>query len=127
MTIVDSQLQQLRERYGSVETIPLGSGTTLITVGEVRLIDGWNKPTTSIRFLVPSTYPFAALDCFWADEDLRLVGERLPQNSAVPNQIPETNSSGLWFSWHLLQPWNPNRDNLSSWMNTINDRLRRLQ
>jgi hypothetical protein len=40
--------------------------------------------------------------------------------------IPETAESGLWFSWHL-QGWNPNRDTLSSWMNTIADRLRRLQ
>lgn len=126
MTIVDDQLCQLRERYGSISTTLLGNGTTLVTVGGVRLIDGWNKPTTSIRFLVPSTYPYAALDCFWADEDLRLADGRLPQNTAAPNVIPETSSSGLWFSWHLAQPWNPNRDNLSSWMNAICDRLRRL-
>jgi Prokaryotic E2 family E len=105
----------------------LPSGTTLVTISAVPLPPGWTKATTSIRFLVPAGYPFAALDCFWADPDLTLAGGRIPQNAAANNSIPEKGEQGMWFSWHLAQPWNPNRDSLSSWMNTVADRLRRLQ
>lgn len=127
MSIAEGQLQELRERYGSVDTRALPSGTILVTVDGVPLSTGWSKPRTSVRFLIPAAYPFAALDCFWADLDLRLAGGGIPQNSGVPNDIPEVGEQGLWFSWHLAQAWNPNRDTLSSWMNTINDRLRRAQ
>jgi hypothetical protein len=127
MSVLELQLQQLRERYAAVEVTRLGSGTHLVTVKDVPLPQGWTKPASAIRFLVPPAYPFAALDCFWADNDLRLAGGRLPQNAGAENVPPETGAPGLWFSWHLAQPWNPNRDTLSSWMNTINDRLRRLQ
>lgn len=127
MSVLDLQLQQLHDRYAVVEMTRLGSGTHLISVGGVPLPAGWTKRSSSVRFLVPAAYPFAALDCFWADNDLRLAGERLPQNAAADNIPPETSAPGLWFSWHLAQPWNPNRDTLSSWMNTINDRLRRPQ
>ncbi len=127
MSILEGQLQQLRDRYGTVETKPLGSGNVLVTVPEVPLPEGWNKAETAIRFLVPPAYPYAPLDCFWADDDLRLRDGRVPQSAGAGNAIPEDGGRGLWFSWHLTQPWNPNRDTLSSWMNTINDRLRRLQ
>jgi hypothetical protein len=124
---LDYQIQQLRERYGDVVAEKLPSGTTLVTISTVPLPPGWTKLTTSIRFLVPPGYPFAALDCFWADPDLMLEGGRIPQNAAATNPIPEKGEQGMWFSWHLTQPWNPNRDSLSSWMNTVADRLRRLQ
>ena len=127
MNVLEDQLGQLRERYGDgLDARALGSGTVLVTVPRVPLPAGWNKPATTIRFLVPVGYPFASLDCFWADADLRLEGERSPTNTG-PNPIPEVSDGGLWFSWHLSQPWNPSRDTLSSWMNSICDRLRRLQ
>ena len=125
MMVLDVQLTQLRDRFGAVVSQSLPSGAVLVTVPSTPLPEGWTKPATSIRFLAPAGYPFAALDCFWADEDLRLAGERMPQNTAL-NPIPEVGALGLWFSWHLASPWNPTRDTLSSWMNSINDRLRRL-
>ena len=127
MSVLELQLQQLRDRYPAIEVTHLASGTHLVTIQDVSLPEGWTKRASSIRFLVPAAYPFAALDCFWADNDLRLADGRLPQNAAAENIPPETAAPGLWFSWHLAQPWNPNRDTLSSWMNTINDRLRRPQ
>jgi len=127
MTVLDDQLGQLRDRFGEgVIDRPLSGGTVLVTVPRVSLPEGWNKPVTSVRFVVPAGYPFANLDCFWADADLRLMGDRIPQAAAV-NAIPDLGEMGLWFSWHLTQGWNPSRDTLSSWMNTINDRLRRTQ
>jgi hypothetical protein len=124
MSLLDVQVGELVERYPGVTATRLPSGTTLITVPDVLLPAGWTKARTTIWFLVPAGYPYAALDCFWADADLRLIGGALPANANVSNPIPEVGISGLWFSWHLAKPWNPNRDSLSSWMNTVNDRLR---
>jgi hypothetical protein len=127
MSVLDAQIADLSARYPGVQAARLASGTTLITVPGVRLPSGWSKERTTIRFLVPPAYPYAALDCFWADEDLRLAGNQLPANASANNHIPEIGAAGLWFSWHLAQPWNPNRDSLSTWMNAVNERLRRLQ
>ncbi len=126
-TILQRQLGMLGERFGAVELRRLRSGTTLVTVPGVPLPPGWSAPRAQVRFLVPSAYPFAALDCFWADNSLRLASGAIPQSAAADNVIPETSEPGLWFSWHLTGPWDANRDTLSSWMNTILDRFRRLQ
>ena len=124
--VFDMQLEQLRERFGDVQTRPLPSGTTLVTVPGVRLPEGWSKSSTTIRFIIPPGYPFAQLDCFWADPDLALATGATPQNAAL-NVIPEALEQGMWFSWHLASAWNPNRDTLSTWMNVVIDRLRQVR
>lgn len=124
--ILDMQLEQLRERFGDVQTRRLPSGTTLVIVPGIRLPEGWSMPSTTIRFIVPPGYPFGQLDCFWADPDLRLAHGGVPQNSAM-NPIPETPEPALWFSWHLTGPWNPNRDTLSTWMNVVIERMRQIR
>ncbi len=125
--IFERQFDALGARFGAVEHRRLPSGMTLVTVSDVALPAGWSAPRTSVRFVVPAGYPFAALDCFWADNGLRLAGGTLPQAAQADNAVPETCETGLWFSWHLTGPWDANRDTLSSWMNTIIDRLRRPQ
>ncbi len=105
---------------------PLTGDSRLVEIPDVQLPSGWNKPTTSVRFLIPQGYPFAQPDCFWADNELRLASGQMPQNAQANNPIPNTSSMGLWFSWHLTR-WNPNRDELVSWCVCIQDRLARVQ
>ncbi|NYD91080.1 E2/UBC family protein [Sphingomonas melonis] len=124
--ILSMQLEQLRERFGEAHASTMASGTTLVTVPGVRLPEGWSRSSTTIRFLVPPGYPFAQLDCFWADPDLLLAPGATPQNAAL-NVIPETRQQGMWFSWHLASAWSPNRDTLSTWMNVVIDRLRQVR
>lgn len=127
MSVLDAQFAQLGERYASLDIQKLASGTHLVEIHDVPLPAGWSQTSTSIRFLVPVAYPFAALDCFWADNGLRLASGNVPTNSGSDNVVPETQIAGLWFSWHLASPWNPSRDTLSSWMNSINDRMRQIR
>lgn len=124
--ILSMQLEQLRERFGGAHSSAMASGTTLVTVPGVRLPEGWSRSSATIRFLVPPGYPFAQLDCFWADTDLVLANGATPQNAAL-NAIPETLELGMWFSWHLEGAWNPNRDTLSTWMNVVIERLRQVR
>ncbi|MDF1835922.1 MAG: E2/UBC family protein [Alteraurantiacibacter sp. bin_em_oilr2.035] len=125
-SVLDMQLDELRERFGQVEICTLPSGTTLVSVADVRLPPGWNATSTTIHFVLQPGYPFAQPDCFWADAELRLEGGGVPQNAAE-NTIPEDGRAGLWFSWHLVAPWNANRDTLSTWMNVVQERMRQAR
>ena len=99
----------------------------VIQVPGVPLPAGWNKAATAVKFIAHPAYPYANLDCFWADCDLRLNGGNIPQNAQAENPIPGTNDRGLWFSWHLQQPWNPNRDDFNTWVAVIKQRFAQLR
>jgi hypothetical protein len=117
---------QLKARYPDATKQVLPSGSSLIVIPRVPLPVGWNGPTTLVRFIEQAQYPFAAPDCFWADEELRLANGQNPQSSAA-QVIPETQLNGLWFSWHVGDRWNPNTDNHLTWMGCIAERLRKPQ
>jgi hypothetical protein len=122
-TVFDRQLEELRGVYpGGAETRLLVSGAVLIELKNVELPQGWNKKSTSIRFVVPVGYPFAVPDCFWSEADLSLDGGSPPQATNLQT-IPETNEQGRWFSWHV-QGWNPSRNNLVTYAKVIEQRLR---
>lgn len=121
-----AHFEQLKARHPEALKQTLGSGASLITVPSVPLSAGWNAQATSIRFIEQVQYPFAAPDCFWTDDGLRLANGQNPHSSA-PQVIPETQQSALWFSWHVGNNWNPNTDNLLTWMGCIGERLRRPQ
>jgi len=125
-TILDRQLEDLRRVYlAGAEAKPLPSGAVLIELKNIALPGGWNKTHTSIRFVVPVGYPFAAPDCFWADNDLRVAPARQPQATNF-QPVPELNAPGLWFSWHV-QGWNPSRNNLVTYAKVIEQRLKEVR
>lgn len=121
--VIAMQLAQLQQRFTGAHVQYLPSGTPLVIVPDVLLPVGWNKALTAIRFVIPPGYPHAQPDCFWVDADVLLATGALPQNSGA-TPIPETNEPALWFSWHLKNAWEPNRDTLSTWMSVI---LRRME
>jgi len=126
MNILERQLEELRQVYsGGAEPRTLPSGAVLIELKSVALPPGWNRASTSVRFVVPVGYPFAAPDCFWADNDLRLASGTQPQATNF-QPIPEANLPGLWFSWHV-QGWNPNRSNLVTYAKVIEQRLKEIR
>jgi len=118
MTPFDIQLAELHARHTGVSATTLPSGTHLVIAPDVSLPDGWNRRSTTVRFLVQSSYPYAKPDCFWTDADLRLATGAMPTNTGQ-NPIPEMPGQPcLWFSWHLEQ-WNPARDTLSTWFSVV--------
>jgi E2/UBC family protein E len=124
--IVQRQLEELQQLYRTgVRHQELGSGAILIEISGVVLPAGWTKPSTSIRFIAPVGYPFAAPDCFWTDEDLRISPGVQPQSTNF-QPIPEANLPGMWFSWHV-QGWNPNRNTLVTFAKLIEQRLADLR
>jgi len=126
MTPLERQIAELKNFAQGAEANPLASGAVLINIPRITLPAGWTKDATRVRFIAPVGYPFAAPDCFWADSDLLLsTSPNLPQASNV-QAIPEVGDTALWFSWHV-QTWNPNRDNLITYLNVIKRRLTSLQ
>ncbi|MEJ0011256.1 MAG: E2/UBC family protein [Bauldia sp.] len=127
--ITQKQFERLKQRYPDAVLTALPSGAGLVTIPAVSLPEGWSRATSSVRFVVPIGYPGPAPDCFWADQELRLANGQQPQASQV-NQIPEANQQALWFSWHVVEAaknWNPNRDDLLTFVGIIMDRFRRPQ
>lgn len=123
--IFDRHFADLSAKCPRVSQDALPSGPILITIDAVPLPTGWNKETTSVRFLAPVGYPFSQPDCFWADPNLRLANGLVPQASN-DQPIPDINAPGTWFSWHVQQ-WNPNKDSLTTYYRVIEQRLKQAQ
>lgn len=122
MSLLNIQLDHLRTQPGceGASVIQNGDGSAIIVIPNVAL-QGWSKPTTTIRFVAPVGYPHAKPDCFWADADLLTGSGGQPQASNM-TPIPGTGELLRWFSWHIAQ-WNPNRDSLLTYFNVIKRRL----
>jgi hypothetical protein len=124
--ILQRQKEDLLQVYGAdAEVTLLPSGAALVTLPHINLPAGWSKSQTSVRFLAPVGYPFAAPDCFWADKDLRLSNGAMPQAVNI-QPIPDAGQDGLWFSWHV-QGWNPNHNNLVTYSKVIQQRFANLR
>ncbi len=119
---VDVHLERLRAREPDMQVRELPDGSRLISIPQVTLPAGWNKPQTAVHLVAPQGYPFAQPDCFWADQDLRLSSGAVPQNANLSTQIPHLGQPMLWFSWHL-QAWNAARDDLMTWLTVVRQRL----
>ena len=113
----------LQQQFPGASAARLPSGAYLVTVPDFPVCAGWTLSRTTVWFIVPVGYPYANPDCFWVDKGLQLATGAMPQNSNI-TVVPETNITGIWFSWHLAHPWNPNTDTLLTWTAVISNRLR---
>jgi len=128
--VTTRQIERVKERYPDLEVEELPSGAALVTIPHFGLPAGWNATSTRVRFLVPVGYPGPFPDCFWAGAGLRLANGQMPNASDDPRPIPETSLTGLWFSWHVVDAqknWNPNRDDLATFVGIIAERFRHIQ
>lgn len=121
MTPLEEQVDLLRRSEANADCQKLHDGTHLITVRALNLPNGWSKKAVDVKFIVPVGYPFAKLDCFWTDQDLRLATGAVPMNTGF-NSIPHLGTPHLWFSWHVAT-WNPNVDNLLTYLHVIERRF----
>ena len=128
--MIEMQFQELMKhscRYGckGAQLIALPSGGNLIEIPKLK-VEGWNRSTTNLLFLLPPGYPSGAPDCFWVEpKGFRLENGGTPINSNDANPIPgdvNPERTTTWFSWHV-ESWNPNRDTLVTYFNVILSRL----
>lgn len=123
---IETQLQRLKERHPDATWEDKGHLGLFVTIPNFNLPPGWSKSATQVKYLVPQGYPYAPPDCFWAESDVRVQGRpEMPHATQNNAMVPEM-AGWVWFSWHLAQ-WNPNRDDLLSWMACIRDRFLKVQ
>ena len=82
----------------------------------------WNRDKTDLLVITHPTYPNAKMDMFWVDPPISLKsGKKAQAAEAIENKIGKN-----WqrFSWHIGS-WNPAHDNLITYLDVVNDRLRR--
>jgi len=85
---------------------------------------GWNKSETRLLLITDIGYPNSKIDMFWTERDFMLAGNRMPQaGDAIQAFL-----GNQWrrFSWHV-QKWNPAVDNIKTYLETVNARLKQLQ
>ena len=125
MTPLQTQFEILKESYPQALMEELPSGAVLIIISDFPVPTGWSKDNATLRFLAPVGYPFAKPDCFWVDSDFRLKNGAMPKNAQI-QVIPEVDGSYSWFSWHVGH-WNPNKDNLSTFVRVVINRFKEAQ
>lgn len=121
VTPAQTEFAAIASKHAGATLRAVPGSPELISIPNFPLPDGWNKKITSIHFMVPTGYPYAQPDCFWADADLRLEGGQMPTNTGLQALAGVGNT--LWFSWHLGRPWKPGRDTLAAWVSVIADRF----
>lgn len=122
--LVQQQYEVLAQTEPGSELRELPGGGALVGVPNVAVEPPgrWNKSRVKVWFAAPLGYPQARPDCFWAEGGLRLSGGGLPSNSRLQG-VPGLEGQWLWFSWHVSS-WNPQSDDLRTYVHVIRRRLR---
>lgn len=117
-----SEVEALRQLGYTVDIAEAGLRVYVI-LRDVALPATYKPQRTDLMVFTASLYPNAGFDMFWTNPDVLLVDGRIPQAA----EAIEEYEGRKWrrFSWHLNRPWNPNHDNLRSWLAYCEDRLMR--
>lgn len=82
----------------------------------------WDPNKTDLLVITHPTYPNAKMDMFWVNPPISLKSGKTAQ--AAGTTEGKLGINWLRFSWHV-QSWNPGKDNLITYLDVVNDRLRR--
>lgn len=106
------EVDALRRAGYEVEAIE-AEGWFNVVFSKYRLPPGYNKPDTTLLFKLPLSYRNGKPDMFWTEEDLRL------QSGVIPRSADSIESA---VSWHP-QNWNPATDDVTTYLEFVNQRL----
>src|SRR6266568_969910 len=85
----------------------------------------YNREKTDLMIFTTPYYPNAGFDMFWVDDRLLLKNNSIPQGAnSVENYLGRN-----WrrFSYHpySARPWNPGEDSILTFMQHVEQRLRK--
>ena len=128
---LEAELLDLRQRY-SIAIIEESTVINLL-IRSFPTSSLYNKPSTNVLLRIPRSYPDSGLDMFWTDPDLVLTNGAVPNGAQLMEQYPSLDTlpefaGKQWrrFSWHpQFGParWNPNLDNLVSYLEFVRKRF----
>lgn len=118
--LLQQHIDQLSSQGYNIETNE-GPEICIIFKGYKIPSNIWTLDKVDLLVVTHTTYPNAKMDMFWVDPPITLKSGA--QAQAVS---PDTRCGRSWlrFSWHV-QSWNPAHDNLITYLNVVDDRLKR--
>lgn len=120
--LLSNEIEGLCQEGYKIDMVEDG-GIYYLIFNDYPLPRGYNKSSTKLLLKVPLSYPNGNLDMFWTDPDIRLEG-----GGGQASTSDETALGQKWlrFSWHP-QKWNPGTDNLRTFLEFVNRRLKQLK
>lgn len=118
--LLQEHIDQLRNDGHDIQVID-GSEICMVFKNYPIPANIWDRDKVDLLVITHPTYPNAKMDMFWVDPAISLKSGA--QAKAVS---PENKCGKTWqrFSWHV-NTWNPAHDNVITYLNVVNDRLRR--
>jgi hypothetical protein len=120
---LETDVNKLKES-GYTVSLQRDGNQVFVVMDHYPVPPGWNKPETTLLLITDIGYPNSKMDMFWTDVDLMLNNGKIAQaTEAIQNFLGKQ-----WrrFSWHV-QKWNPAVDNLRTYLETVNARLREMR
>jgi Prokaryotic E2 family E len=116
---LSGEIEQLRAKGYTVE-VTEAEGWFNVVFPNYPLPSGFNKAVTQLLIKLPLSYRNGKPDMFWVDEDLTLKNGSVPRSG--DSIEPALGRKWRRFSWHP-QNWNPASDNLTTYLEFVNNRL----
>jgi hypothetical protein len=118
-----AEVEELRKEGLDIDLVER-DGLVNLVLRSCAIPPSMNKDKSDILLRIPMGYPNARPDMFWTDEDLLLKDGRVPRSADSIEEIIDRR----WrrFSWHP-QAWNPGRDNIRTYLEFVNCRIRRME
>lgn len=111
--------QRLLKNFPSAAIQARGDGT-FVAQAPLTLPASWSVDTALVSFVVPIGFPSAAPAYFYTDMSVRLASGNSPFGTGQ-----QTGPFGALMRWWLWKPqhWNPNRDDLLTFVRQIEQRF----
>ena len=119
--LLNDHIQQLREQGHTVEVIETSEEIGIV-FRHYSIPDSiWNRETVNLLVITHPSYPSVKMDMFWVDPVItRKDGGTINGGT----NISKLGKAWQQFSWHVGS-WNPAHDNLITYLDVVNERLRR--
>jgi len=81
----------------------------------------WSRDKVDLLVIAHPSYPNDKMDMFWVNPPITLLNKNQAKAVSMENKCGKP-----WqrFSWHV-NTWNPGTDNLITYLDVVNERLRR--
>ena len=113
---------KILEREGHKIEVSINSEIHIVFKDYKIPVQIWDSDKTDLLVIAHPTYPNAKMDMFWVNPSISLKSGKAVQ--AADTTESKLGINWLRFSWHV-QTWNPGKDNLMTYLDVVNDRLRR--
>ena len=119
--LLSEHIDQLRSQGYTIDVIEQQQEIGIVFHNYLIPDSIWSRDLVDLLVIAHPSYPNPKMDMFWVDPTITL------KNGTQPNaaNTSESKFGRTWqrFSWHVSS-WNPAHDNLITYLEVVNHRLR---